>query len=579
MSRESSSTFPFRPLSYYGTKTKILGSGTYGKVYMYMSNETVAIKKCYHYEGLIDAPVIREIIALVQLSHPNVVTLKDVVIDTSGGKLFMVMDMAFYDLRHYLEMGSSRPCYKCTLTENSKYLAYQIINGVNYCLSKGIVNGDIKPSNILIFAEGVVKICDFGLARSVAFTGNGNYQNNYTLWYRPPEGLVGGICDSRSDVWALGCTLFELYSQNTDHRLQAFKGFSEVEMLYYMTSEFGKLEELWPDITKLPRWKTTLVSRRKSMFLNLASSDVRDMIGGMLQIDPSKRSRLSTLLALSYFDSVRTSDTPSKDLPSFEMHKEEELIKILDQKNIVIDAKQKTIHEDNNLLIMLGWIEEVISTFDLTPCILLLAQNIIERYMIKKRIYSPKLQLYGLVALTIASQIVNDPQPLISDMVYVSDDTYSPTQIKEAYEDLCTILEFDFLCTLPTHYLDVWVKPYSEKIKKLTYALLYYLMLDQTFYRHYTPKEFALGCLTISCIFEDAKREDIVGKTDANLEVKVKDFISRFVTSKFERDPCKDRDEEEWYDREKRFQTLEMGLWYGARTIQDAVISKNYTAS
>lgn len=561
-------TFPWRPLSYYGTKTKLLGTGGYGKVYMYMSNETVAIKKCGHYAGLIDAPVLREIAAMVKLSHPNVIALRDVIIDNAGDRLFMVMEKALFDLLGYFELGFSRPCFKCSLTENSKYLSYQIISGVNYCLSKGIINADIKPQNVLIFPEGVVKICDFGLSRTIANTSNGNHEINYTLWYRPPECLLGGVCDDKSDIWALGCTLFEIYrSQNTSRKWEAFRGFSEAEILYYITSEFGNLEGVWPGITKLPRWKPIAVARRRSMFLSLGSPGAEGVIKNMLQIDPSNRTPLTSVLSLPYFDSVR-SVADSGVTPSSETN-EEGVIKILDENIKLVPVKQKTTHEHNNILIMLGWINDVIATFGLTPSIFFLVQNMVERYIIKNRIYTPKLQLYGLVALLVATQIINDPQPAIFDMVYVCDNTYTPSQFKEAYQDLCTVLEFDFLCTLPTHYLDLWLVSHPPKTKELVRALLHYLMTDQTFYRTYTPKEFALGCLSIVCEFEEVERGFDL---DLNLEEKIKEFTKRFTSTNFKRDPNTDGDEEEWYDKENIFKNL--GLVDGVASIQKVINEK-----
>ncbi len=81
----------------------------------------------------------------------------------------------------------------------------QLLVGLNYCHANGVLHRDIKGSNLLISNKGQLKLADFGLARP--YTENqGNYTNRViTLWYRPPELLLGAVQYGPAiDIWSAG---------------------------------------------------------------------------------------------------------------------------------------------------------------------------------------------------------------------------------------------------------------------------------------------------------------------------------------------------------------------------------------
>ena len=91
-----------------------------------------------------------------------------------------------------------------------KKTLYQLLKAVQFCHSQSIIHRDIKPENILLSKDGVLKLCDFGFARSWSA---GLKLSPYvsTRWYRAPELLVGDVFYGPGvDIWSVGCMFVEM---------------------------------------------------------------------------------------------------------------------------------------------------------------------------------------------------------------------------------------------------------------------------------------------------------------------------------------------------------------------------------
>lgn len=118
------------------------------------------------------------------------------------GLIKIIQKKALMDLKDYSIKN------KLTI-KNKKSIFLQLVNGLNYLHSLNIIHGDIKPSNILVFPHLNVKYSDFNL--STLYMNDTTFDKNfYTITFRGPEVLAGKTC-LKSDIWALGCTLFEIY--------------------------------------------------------------------------------------------------------------------------------------------------------------------------------------------------------------------------------------------------------------------------------------------------------------------------------------------------------------------------------
>ncbi|BHF72889.1 Cyclin-dependent kinase 16 [Sparganum proliferum] len=191
------------------TKKKKIGSGTYANVYVAIASDgrKVALKelKMNNEEGF-PSTSMREISILRELNHENVVKLIDVL--NEKGSATLVFEYVERDLRKIISGNVALRADK--VREYSR----QIFRGLEYCHRKKIIHRDLKPENILITNDDVLKIADFGLARQTTIKTNNLGSDVVTLWYRPPEILLGETTyDGKIDIWSVGCILFEMITR------------------------------------------------------------------------------------------------------------------------------------------------------------------------------------------------------------------------------------------------------------------------------------------------------------------------------------------------------------------------------
>jgi cyclin-dependent kinase 12/13 len=229
-----------------------------------------------------------------------------------GGEIpknvFMVFEYLEYDLTGILETPEIR------LTQDHiKSWSQQLLRGVHYMHTNKVIHRDLKASNILVNKRGELKIADWGLARS--WNSNLVRMTNpvITLWYRPPELLLGYVVyTGKVDMWSVGCIIAEMF-----RRTGFLRGDREATQLDLIFRTCGHpTAENWPDLPKKGRlWKNFEPAPGEPRFPRRIREALKvqlphpkwmtesaiDLIDKLMILDPEKRWSAEEALDADYF--------------------------------------------------------------------------------------------------------------------------------------------------------------------------------------------------------------------------------------------------------------------------------------
>jgi eukaryotic-like serine/threonine-protein kinase len=155
------------------------------------------------------ARFIREAQSAGILSHPNIVTIHDVVEGSEDGTAFIAMEyVRGTNLKHVLQADQPLPL---ALVAD---IVAQTADALDYAHSQGVVHRDVKPANIILTADNRVKITDFGIARLNTSNLTQEGQLLGTPNYMAPEQIQGKEVDHRADLFSLGVVLYEMLTHH-----------------------------------------------------------------------------------------------------------------------------------------------------------------------------------------------------------------------------------------------------------------------------------------------------------------------------------------------------------------------------
>ncbi|XP_066992722.1 serine/threonine-protein kinase STK11 isoform X2 [Anabrus simplex] len=256
----------------------LLGEGSYGKVKEMLDSETLCRRavKILKKRKLRRIPngeqnVQREIQLLKILKHRNVISLVDVLYNEEKQKMYMILEYCVGVLQDMLE---STPQKKFPVWQAHGYFS-QLVDGLEYLHSKGIVHKDIKPGNLLLSLDGTLKISDLGVAEALDMfaqddtcsTGQGSPA------FQPPEIANGHetFAGFKVDIWSSGVTLYNITTGR-----YPFEG----DNIYRLFENIGKGEFTIPSEIENP---------------------LRELLENMLQKDPDKRFTLQQIRHHAWF--------------------------------------------------------------------------------------------------------------------------------------------------------------------------------------------------------------------------------------------------------------------------------------
>lgn len=298
-----------------------IGQGTYSSVFRAReveSGRVFALKKVRfdNYQPESIRFMAREITILRRLDHPNIMKLEGIITSRLSSSIYLVFEYMEHDLAGLV----SHPDVMFTDSQLKCYMR-QLLSGLEHCHIRGIMHRDIKVSNILLNNEGVLKIGDFGLANTLSSNNKHQLTSRVvTLWYRPPELLMGSTNYGVSvDLWSVGCVFAELFLGKP-----ILKGRTEVEQLHKIFKLCGSPpDEFWKKY-KLPhamfKPQTNYESSLRERCLEFPPAAV-DLLENLLSIDPIKRGTASSALMSEYFNTKPYACNPSS-LPKYPPSKE-----------------------------------------------------------------------------------------------------------------------------------------------------------------------------------------------------------------------------------------------------------------
>ncbi|EAR83980.2 MAP kinase (macronuclear) [Tetrahymena thermophila SB210] len=307
-----------------------IGQGAYGVVSAaidQVKRKSVAIKKI---EKAFDQRIytkrtLRELKLLRLLTHENVIGLESILLPKSREEfddIYCVSELMETDLQQIIKSDQQLTQDHC------KFFIYQILRGLKYIHSANVIHRDLKPRNLLVNSNCDLKICDFGLARSVANTKNDLTDYVTTRWYRPPELLLSWTdYTCAMDVWSVGIIFAELIkrkpllpgSSSSDQLLRIFDLIgtpleNEIQMIPY--DEYRKF------IRELPKREP----KQFEKIFSKAPKEALDLLKKMLTFDFNKRITVEEALKHPYLSDLHLpEDEPSRsEVPfyefEFEMH-------------------------------------------------------------------------------------------------------------------------------------------------------------------------------------------------------------------------------------------------------------------
>ncbi|CAE6455441.1 unnamed protein product [Rhizoctonia solani] len=334
-----------RPVRFnVGTQYQVLdvvGEGAYGIVCSAMhrpSGRKVAIKKIAPFDhSMFCLRTLRELKLLKFLSEAgvseNIISILDIIKPPSleaFKEVYLIQELMETDMHRVIRTQDLSD-------DHAQYFIYQTLRALKALHSADVIHRDLKPSNLLLNANCDLKVCDFGLARSVKTAEPSGTETGFmteyvaTRWYRAPEIMLTFKQYTKAiDVWSVGCILAEMLSGKP-----LFPGRDYHHQLTLILDVLGTptLDEFYAITTRRSRdYIRALPFRKRRPFAQLfpnASPLAVDFLTKSLTFDPKKRITVEDALCHPYLEAYHDPDDEpvapplDPDFFEFDLHKDD----------------------------------------------------------------------------------------------------------------------------------------------------------------------------------------------------------------------------------------------------------------
>jgi serine/threonine protein kinase len=312
--------------------------GTEGTCFHAFSRPTkrhYAVKKARVYPNDEGVPyyMMRELASLKKINHPNICCLETVNLNFFVLHLiFPYVELTLFDIMTKMATENEKKHGKKTIVsplnnvetqdapleeEDVQALAHQLLCGVEYCHRRGILHRNLKPKHLLItpgpdpekpLRGARLQIADFALVRILGHPPKRFTTEVITLWYRPPEILMGEQQYSAAvDIWSVGCIIAEMARGQP-----LFTGLCEIDQLFQIFFKMGNpAPSDWPAFEKLPHYNSGIFpnwpSNQLPGLLTRATDSCFDIITSLVRYNPETRLSAKEALEHGFFtDSTQT---------------------------------------------------------------------------------------------------------------------------------------------------------------------------------------------------------------------------------------------------------------------------------
>ncbi|KAF8609589.1 mitogen-activated protein kinase [Ceratobasidium sp. AG-I] len=327
-----------------GTQYQVLdvvGEGAYGIVCSALHRPTgrkVAIKKIAPFDhSMFCLRTLRELKLLKFLSEAgvseNIISILDIIKPPSleaFKEVYLIQELMETDMHRVIRTQDLSD-------DHAQYFIYQTLRALKALHSADVIHRDLKPSNLLLNANCDLKVCDFGLARSVKTAEPSGTETGFmteyvaTRWYRAPEIMLTFKQYTKAiDVWSVGCILAEMLSGKP-----LFPGRDYHHQLTLILDVLGTptLDEFYAITTRRSRdYIRALPFRKRRPFAQLfpnASALAVDFLTKTLTFDPKKRINVEDALCHPYLEAYHDPDDEpvapplDPDFFEFDLHKDD----------------------------------------------------------------------------------------------------------------------------------------------------------------------------------------------------------------------------------------------------------------
>ncbi|RLN50304.1 hypothetical protein BBJ28_00021093, partial [Nothophytophthora sp. Chile5] len=365
--------------------------------------------------------------------------------------------------------GTEGTCFKCCQRSTGKILAlkrarvfpkirkllHQLLDAIAYCHRRGVLHRNLKPKHLLIktsdpqnLDDATLQISDFALVRATGIPRRTYTMEVVTLWYRPPEILMGvrGY-SSAVDIWSVGCIFAEMAQGKP-----LFTGISEIDQLFQIFSKLSTpTAETWPGFSSLPNyhfefphWKRRPLNR---LFPGISDLGI-DLLTKLLVYNPDQRITAEDALRHPYFSSQVPAFLPlAPKIPMDQMCYTMSRARIgptpehvelfhayLRQTEL---ESWKEIKYLRCVLVIL-----VVDVFEMCLRTAFLAVNYTDRYLDIVMVKKTKFQLLGATCLHVASKCEDVSYIGVEDLAMCADNVYTSVEVLEMEEKLLNALNF-----------------------------------------------------------------------------------------------------------------------------------------